>query len=288
MLSNICKFMLLAATVAATSACSSDPDDLNSLKTEQLCYAIVTDTQTSAASYSSAVTVGLNAKWSDAKADATFSNLTIDGNVYPEIILTNMKWKTANRWSSVTTSTPKAALSNGAPVDVNDFKFQWADSLEKLDLGAYYDPSFVFSFTLDDRYEVKGAEIPFCFWGSTTATSDGVDPFTSGINDIYATPDFEKMTMTVLVKGAQFAEKMPALNIQIDDIPMKIINGGDSFTFEAADLIPSIGGTPYPNYPCSNIKGSLDPKTGMSFVFDCNVMGRKIYTVTTQPTVFGY
>ena len=279
-----------AGMIMLAASCGSMEADTETAQGFLNCYAIVTDIQKGTVTVSTPVTVGLTLNWTQSTAEASLTGLVIDGTIYPQMILTDMKWEPTkdNLWGH-TTNNPFATLATGISPVLSDFKFQWSDRMDIPELEPYeYDPAFVYGFVIDGRYRIEGSRTPFNFWGTTTATSDDVEPFTSGVNNIVATPDFKNMTMTVLVTGAQFAQGMPALNIQLDNIPLKLVNDGASFSFEADELTPTISGTPYPNYPCSNIKGTLDPKTGMTFSFDCNVMQRKVYTVTTNPTVFGY
>ena len=274
--------------MAIAASCTDTNTDTISTQGFSECYAVVTDATTGEQTVSFPVKVALELNWTQTTAAASYSGLVIDGNTYPQMLLNDLKWTTDQLWG-YTTNNPSALLTTGATPKITDFNFRWSD---RLDMPGYdqftYDPAFVFGFKLDDRYTLKGARIPFSLWGTTTASAPGVNSFTSEVNNIVATPNFSKMTMTVLVNGAQFASAMPALNIQIDNIPMKIVNDGESFTFEADEIIPTLAGTPYPNYPCSNIKGTLNPREGMTFSFDCSVMQRMVYTVTTSPTVFGY
>lgn len=282
-------FIGAAALLALTSSCNSYETDTKTTQGFQNCYAIITDINKGTVTVSEPVTVGLELNWSKITANASFSGFVIDGSTYPLMIVSDFGWTTNDLWA-YSTSNPNAQLTTGINPKISDFKFQWSD---RVDIPGFettnaYDPAFLYSFNLDERYIITGSRTPFNLWGTTTAAAQGVEPFTSEVNNIVATPDFKNMTMTVLVTGAQFAEKMPALDIQLDNIPMKFVDNGKSFTFEAENLIPSIAGTPYPNYPCSNIHGTLDPSTGMTFSFDCNVLQRMTYTVTTNPTVFGY
>lgn len=286
---------ILALAFGALSSCNYNDNETITAQKFADCYAIITDTQSGVSTVSTAVNVGLNLNWTDGTANAAFVGLEVNGEKYPQMTLLKMKWGiAANGWCSISTTEPETMLSTGVAPAVSDFHFEWNDRMDIPDLDVYngeYDPVFVYSFELDDvkKYSVKGSRVPFNFWGKATTTSTDVEPFTSEVNKIVATPDFKNMTMTVLVNGAQFDPRMPALNIQIDNIPMVFVNGGESFTFKADNIIPTIGGDPYPDYPCNNINGTLDPKTGMSFSFDCTVKrAGKVYTVTTNPTVFGY
>lgn len=287
------KFLRLTplALVALMVSCNDVETDTKSTQGFTNCYAIVTDTHTGTVSVTQPLTIGLALNWTQSTAEMAVTGLTINGSTYPQLSLLDISWgPTQDKlWAKSSTSAPSAVTSTNQRVDVTDFNMQWSDRLDIPGLPLYtYDPALSYSFELEKRYMIVGSRSPFNFWGTTTAASEGVDPFTSGVNQITATPNFEKMTMTVLVNGAQFASQMPALNIQLDNIPLEFVDGGKKFEFKAETIVPTIANVPYENYICSNVHGTLDPEKGMTFSFDCNVMGRKIYNVSTAPTVFGY
>ena len=279
-------FMILTAT----TSCSKSETDTKSVQAFADCYAIITDTQSGAVSVSTSVTAAIGRNWTKATAEIAVSGFEIGGSTYPVMNILNLTWGANQLWAyASTTSNTLVTLTTGQSATISNFKFQWSDRMDIPNLGPYdYDPAFVYSFLLDNRYLIEGSRSMFNLWGTTTASLNGANSFTSEVNKIVATPDFKNMTMTVLINGAQFAEKMPALNIQLNNIPMKIVNNGESFSFDATNLIPTIADVPYEDYPCSNIHGTLNPSTGMTFTFDCNVRGMALYTVKTNPTPFGY
>lgn len=287
---RLTKFVLGVAALLSTASCNDFKNDTISTIAFYDCYAVITSVD-GEVSVSAPVNIGLELNWTKLTENTIFNGLKIDGYSYPQMTISDMKWGASsdNLWYETTTKNSTALLATGMPADITNYEFQWNDRLDipgRVD--GEYDPALFFSFNIDGKYKVVGSRIPFNMWGTTTSSSQGAEPFTSEINKISADPDFSNMTMTVLVNGAQFHSKMPALNIQLDNIPMKIENDGVTLSFEATDLIPSIAGTPYPNYPCTNIKGSLNPKTGMNFTFTCEVPKLGAYVVTTNPTVFGY
>lgn len=280
--------LLPLAVAALMVSCNDLEQDTKTTQGFTGCYAIVTDTNTGTVTISSQVTIGLGLNWTQETAEAAISGLTINNATYPQLSLLDLKWRVREDklWAQ-TTNDPVGVLSTNQPVDVTRFTFEWSDRLDIPNL-LEYDPALVYGFTLDGRYRIEGSRYPFNLFGKTTADSEGVQPFTGEVNRIVAKPDFDKMTMTVLINGAQFADRMPPLNIQLDNIPMQFVDGGKSFTFSAESIVPTIANVPYENYMCSNVQGTLDPAVGMNFSFDCNVQGMKVYKVITNPTVFGY
>ena len=292
---KLSKLALGLALVAATTACGDLDTDTKSTQGFLNSYAVITDLTDDTQTVSSPVTIGLFLNWTTNEAEIAISGLTINGNVYPQMSLLSLVWSTSTDklWGNIETDVPAVALTTGQFASVTNFNFTWSDRLDMPDLetsGAGYDPALFYSFTLDNRYKVVGSRAPFSFWGDVTTVSDNSDaqPFVTKGQKIIAAPDFKAMTMSVYVNGAKVADAMPGLDIQLNDIPMAFEENGRYITFEVDNLIPSMAGTPVPSRPCSNIKGRIDPKVGMTFQFDCNVPGMGVFTVSTEPTLFGY
>ena len=289
---HLSKFLMISLAVLMASCSDDDPknpgEDPENPDTPQYSY---TETPGYAQCYvlvdgnrQVAGPVNFGIDFDAKKAMVEFNNVASlsEANSFT---LNGFSWKVDDDNVGESTSAPlHATYSTGKEATVKDFEFEWNQWLSSTSLEG--ESTCYFEFSLDGK-KLEGVSMPFTFYGTTTSTSEGVDPFTSGVNAIIATPDFEKMEMSVLINGAQFAAAMPGLPIAIEGIPMEISKDNKTFTFSASMLIPSIMGVPYPTYECSNISGRLNPFEGMTFQFDCNVMGRKIYNVQTSPTLFG-
>ena len=289
-MNKLIKLAAASAILISMAACNNGENFDNETRTEQYfynSYAVITDIQSGEQTVSTPVTTKLEINWTHATGVVTFSGLKFGGVTSSNLTLSSMDLKSDGDWSFSTTSAPVAQLASGTKTSVSNFTFKWNDRLDIPELEEY-DPEYYFSFDYDNKYTVKGSRAPFNFWGTTTSQTEGQPAFVSEVNKIVAAPNFADMTMTVLINGAKFADRMPGLNIQLDNIPMQIVDGGASFTFSTDQLIPTIGGDPYPMYPCSNISGTLSPETGLTFRFDCDVPRMGLYTVTTSPTPFGY
>lgn len=253
------------------------------------CYSIVTDTKTGQVSVSTPVSFGMNLNYTKLTTEASVSGMYLNGEIMPVLTLKDIDWNANTYWYFTTTTNPTASLTTGAKPTVTNFKAQWNPRADIPNLGQNEGyPLLAFGFTMDNQYRVESSIAPFYMWGKTTASSASSEPFTGDVNKIVATPDFENMTMTVLVNGAKFADRMPPLNIELENIPLTFVDNGATFSFEASELTPSIGGTPYPDYKCTKIKGTLNPVEGMTFEFTCDVPRMGQYVVKTTPTVFGY
>lgn len=278
-----------AAIMVLTTACGSK-EPLDTITTQGFtdCYAIITDNTTGETTVSQQVMSRLELNWTQETAEIYFSGFVVGGNTYPMVSFSNAEWSSNKLWSYTITEPDGYNITTGQTLTVKNFKYQWSDRMDMPNVYEYsYDPAFFYSFDLSDRYHLVGSRIPFSLWGTTTAAAEGLSPFTGEVNNIVVTPNFKDMTITVLVNGAKFAERMPPLNIQLDNIPLQLVNLGESFTFETDALTPTISGVPYPNYPVSEVKGTLNPENGMELSFVCTVNGMP-YTVSTSPTPFGY
>lgn len=286
---HLTKIALMALIVASATSCNSGEEpDTKTIQSFTNCYAVVTDTQTGEVTVSEPVTIGLLVNFTQQTTETSFSGFKLGGQTYPILTLTDAQWTTNTLWAYTTTGAPNATLTTNQPTSVSGYSFTWSDRMDMPDLPFNsYDPALVYSMDIDGRYHLEGSRTPFNLWGTTTASSEGVADYTSPVTNIIVTPDFKASTVTILILKANFASGMPSLNIQLDDIPMKFVDGGKSFSFAAESLIPTMEGAPVPSFPVSNVSGTINPKTGMQLEFGVLFRGTP-YTVKTTLTNFGY
>ena len=72
---------------------------------------------------------------------------------------------------------------------------------------------------------------------------------------------------------------MPSLNLEFPDVPYKIENG--KVVLEAANLTPEYNGMPFPSFPISKLKATIDYSKGMTLDFHCGYRGSD-YTVNIE------
>lgn len=82
---------------------------------------------------------------------------------------------------------------------------------------------------------------------------------------------------TLDIYQAKFAEKMPAMDMQMKDIPFEVSTTGCRFAID--EVVPTIGGVPYEDYMIKNMSGAVLFASGLDLRFNC--MG---YAVSAQLT----
>ena len=282
-------------TLAIATACtllgfsSCDTDDNNEVTTTQKltsCYAMVTDTQTDNVSYCTDMTLQLDLDWTNATAVVAISGLKTPA-VVPTVTISQLPWRVnSDAWSSITVASATASASNGFnQYAISNLDLRWLDRLglaTALAVPGYYQPGTVFSFTIDGRYKVVGSRTPFLLFGETKSVDPEGNAF-ENINTYYTViPDFTNMTATIGITKAQFVQGMPATNMQFTAVPMTVASDG-TITLAADNLIPQTADkTPQPDFPISELKGTLNPAKGLELSFKCNVRLRAMYTVTAS------
>lgn len=287
---NLAKTLIFAGLILSMSSCGDSEAEYKYTQYYTNSYAIVTDIKTGEQSVSNSVVVKSEINVNKGIIYIDMSGLKVNGNSYPQISLLNLLWTSSNTWGVAENTYPNALLSTNFPVDVTNFKYRWTDRMNMPAVDNQYANPYImtFNFELEQQYKVAGGNMPFTFWGTTSSATAGQEPFISKVNPLIAIPDFENMTVSIVVCNSQFADRMPSMDIQLNKIPMTIIDEGKSFEFSIAELIPELDNVPVPDYPCSNISGVITPGESMTLTFDCNVRRMMTYTVTTTATVFGY
>lgn len=276
------KFLLpLLAFVGVTSACTSDsePSDTIFNQTYNPCYSIAT-TGSEAPVVTSPVIVNLEQiNITKGTVTVTLHNIMANSTLYPEITLSNMKFSPDKEsWGNVSETTPTVTTPG---VVVTDFKMRWINRSGLLDNPNGNYPGLVYSFMLNSTTFVTGSTPKVVFAGTTTSTPEGGDAYTTNRPQYALSLDFANRKATIDVHHANFSAGMPELNMQFADIPFTIENMGKEIVLDNPSLIPSIGGTPYPSFPITELKGKFTPGTGFELQFICDFRGTP-YTVKTK------
>lgn len=90
--------------------------------------------------------------------------------------------------------------------------------------------------------------------GETRVVKDGEDPSTSYVNKdsrYIVNIDIKKGNAYIEAKGAKFAKMMPGMDIVIPDLDLTLTREG--YELSAENVIPTIGGTPRPDYAISDV-----------------------------------
>lgn len=93
----------------------------------------------------------------------------------------------------------------------------------------------------------------------------------------------ETMLANIKIFQAQFADRMPPMDMEFNNIPFEIAQNG--YKFATDELIPMIKGIPFPDYKVTNLSGQATAmtakaisNTGLDLRFNC----MDIYAVTSR------
>lgn len=147
-------------------------------------------------------------------------------------------------------------------------------------------PVYVMNFTVEDRYQVTTFPAAPAYLGSiyaTNLTPDAKDPSFSIINDVdtyyQVLINPEKMTATLGVFGAKYADNMSRIDFAARELPITLTADGymiASPTDEKLNLynpnsVNSATATPLPDYSISNVRVTGVLRTGATITFNCDL-----------------
>lgn len=150
---------------------------------------------------------------------------------------------------------------------VTDLNFEYYSRY----MGQQAFPMLVLSFEIDSEYTVRAVYSPAYYWGTTTVVDqDGKTYTNSDQSSFYGIQFFaETKKATVGAFSAKFAENMPALNMTFKEIPFTL--NQYNYTATSAEIIPEIGGTPYPDYKITDLTMSGTWGGQQSLSFTCTI-----------------
>ncbi|MDO4320610.1 MAG: hypothetical protein Q4C34_08545 [Bacteroidales bacterium] len=289
-INSIKMLAVMCAMALAFTSCfdnnDNNDDELITVHPMHSCYAAVTNIATGETTYSKEMAFALTLNWTTGNASFQFTGLMIDGKNQGILDFKNLAFKSNETTHICSISAPGVTGGNqqvGVTSSLTSVELKWLDRLDYgntiLNNSQRYEPMFVFSFVLDNKYRVVGSRQPFLLNGTTTSTSqrDG-SSYDNDKSSYSVALDFDKMTATISITGAQFVANMPAQNMTFPSLPFTIADDG-TITIEKAEFIPTIANTPQEEFPISDLKAVVIPSTGMVLDFSCNVRKVMMYDV---------
>lgn len=241
------------------------------------CFARIYDAETQTTSYIQNVNYVLLLNVTKATGDVTVTGLSVPGTQYPAISLSGLTAAADKGWTIVSKDRPAVAVSGfGTVPSFRDFSLRIFDRM----IGDAYVPGLKVSYVVDDRYSVFSAREGQIAIGTTVSTAPDGKTFTNEEAVLGLAFDTKTMKLEIQMSGAKFAENMPAQNITMSGIPFTMTSSGIA-NFSMASLTPTIGSTPYPNYPITDLQGSYDFGQGLDLRFTCT-LGPVAYHVETS------
>lgn len=262
---HLLKFFTLAIVVLLSSCSNNDDVDTITEQTIPGCFAYVTDIANGPSAYYTGLGYKIRLNYSAPSAEVTVSGLKLtDGTSLPTFTLSNLDftidkdgWVVVSGENLYTAPIYSSALST----IISRFKMR----LYQRMLDQSYVPAISVNMTVDQQYSVVSTLPGQTCFGTTASTATGVDfKTTSTVYQMAFNTDTRCADLSIY--GAQFMDRMPAMDIVIRNIPFRIENG--KAVLEIASVTPESGGTPYPAFPITNLKGTMD--FGGSFALDFN------------------
>lgn len=272
--------LVAAAVCLGLSSCSTDGGSEDTIVQYPLtgCFARIYDADTQSATYIQSVNYTLLLNYSKATGEINLTGLNLPGGAqYPAITIKDVPAAGVNGWTILSKDHPAVSVTGfGTVPSFRDFTLRLFDRY----LGDAYVPGVAISYTVDDRYRVFSAREGQIAVGTTVSTAPDGSSYTNEEAVIGLAFDTKTQLLEIQMSGAQFASNMPAQNIVMSKIPFTMTDAGVA-NFSIASLVPSIGSTPYPDYPISNLQGSYDFAKGLDLRFTCT-LGPKAYDVVAD------
>lgn len=125
------------------------------------------------------------------------------------------------------------------------------------------------SYEVDGKYEVTNIPYRTVFEGTTTTTNNtDQSKFVSTKTTYVVDIDMTNMTGVLKINNPSFAANMPTLGtMEFAGLDVNIVDGGYELT--CAQLIPSIGGTPYPRFAITNLSMKVELDGDAELKFNC-------------------
>lgn len=125
------------------------------------------------------------------------------------------------------------------------------------------------SYEVDGKYEVTNIPYRTVFEGTTTTTNNtDQSKFVSTKTTYVVDIDMTNMTGVLKINSPSFAANMPTLGtMEFAGLDVNIVDGGYELT--CAQLIPSIGGTPYPRFAITNLSMKVELDGDSELKFNC-------------------
>ncbi|MGM9861322.1 MAG: hypothetical protein ACI30W_01870 [Muribaculaceae bacterium] len=288
MLRKMAAMAVVVTTALGFTACNDndggDDDDVRTIATIKECYTMIRDIDGDGTAVAgSNVSFTLDVNYTKMTADIAITGLALPGaGTMPKITLSGCRWTTdQSQWKHIDTNDFSIASAAGTAPDITGLKFAWLDR----QVGEVYMPAIAFSFTLNGKYAICGSLSPFYFAGTTTTCTEGAADFVSTKPTYLLTLDNTAGTAKLQIVGAQFAQRMPAMDMTFEGLKAEFIADG-SYRLSCEALTPKIGDTPYPNYPISDLSATLRPDSGMELTFVCTI-GNTPFTVTAVVDYLG-
>lgn len=267
------------AGMAGLTACNNDEaGDLIVAQSVTDSYVYMLNTATGDDCYSTSVSYEIRYNYTNSTGEVNLSNLQMpDGSKYPTMKLSGLKFAIdQDGWRILTGSNIKPSISGFANAPVFD-RFELHE-LDRTINGSYF-PALKVAYTIDGVNTAVGSLHDQVLWGTVISTDSEGATFTDTDNQIFVLQfDYEKQTAALTINNAKFSQGMPSMTMTFAGIPYTMSIDGRIVLKATDDIIPTIGGTPYPQFAILNFRGECLLGQSLVVDFGCRPMGQA-YTV---------
>lgn len=210
---------------------------------------------------------------------------SVDGQAFPKMVFSGLPWSyNKYGWKVV-------EVKNVAPTITGISETPKFTNLQFLLLDAFdgevYAPGIMYKFDMEygeSVVEINGC----CMTGKTKSKANGAvycpeddTAVKENQRPIYWVDfDFGTSKADIYIYNAKFLDKMPSLNMMVfEGVDFNVANG--EFALACDALTPTYDGVPFPSFPISKLKGSINFSKGMSLEFHCDFRGTD-YTVNFE------
>lgn len=247
---KIKSFIIAATATAMMQSCLSDSTEVITQDLTPYMFSYVTDLSTNSTTTYQGSTYTLATDRDAATMTFKIEQLKVAEGKYINVSVADQKFSVTNNGGSQVELPSYISVVNGISHVVTDYSFTtWTRFY-----GAQTFPMVLCSFTVDGIYRAQLVFTPGYYWGPTTVTGpSGKDFINKSMSTFYGIQlDPQKNTARVAIQGATFNEHMPAQNMLLNDIPYTMSQS--SYTAQAQEITPTIGGVPYPAYKITDFK----------------------------------
>lgn len=264
----------LAALVFAVSLSSCLGETTNSVVQDftpyTFCY--VTDQQNNITSVSTDATLKLTTETNSGRIDINITNLKLPSGAYVNLELKDLGYTITDNGAQRISVPAYTSVVDGVSHTITSFTMDLY--LRYLNTQAYY--LMVCSYVIDSQYSVRVVYTPACYWGTTTVTDqDGKTYVNTNQTSFYGisfSPDKSRASLGCI--NAKFAEQMPAMSMNFDNVPFTA--NQYAFSLESNELTPTIGSVPFPSYKITDLKVRGNYDGPVTVEFTCTIDTEKV------------
>lgn len=265
----ICRILGIILIGSLAVSCNKNESGDKDVITEQSfagCFSSVSDFSTQGQTLYTGTGYQLRINYTRLTGDLLVSGLKLTSSLqFPDFTIKDIPFKAMNDgWFEFAGTNIVPEIPGFAHVPTfNSVRIR----LLQRDIDNHYLPAVLIRFEIDGHYVVVSSFEEQVLFGKTESTPIDGNTFTTGETSYLLKLNPAKRTADIVMVGSKFAENMPSFDITLPDVPFAV--AGNKIVFSTAALTPSIGGTPYPSFPITNLEGELDLSEGLEMEFNC-------------------